>query len=65
VEMVGECLHRNAAMAKRIIAHVIPRLPAAPGWPCHCALAHAIMTDRKRWPAVTRRQLAPLLAKYT
>jgi 5'-methylthioadenosine phosphorylase len=65
VEMVGECLQRNAALAQRIIARVIPRIPAAPGWPCHRALQHAIMTDRKRWPAATRRQLAPLLAKYS
>ncbi|MFA5057092.1 MAG: S-methyl-5'-thioadenosine phosphorylase [Opitutaceae bacterium] len=63
-EMVLEYLHRNAATAQRIIADVIPRLPAEPDWPCHHALAHAIMTDRKLWPAQTRRQLAPLLAKY-
>jgi 5'-methylthioadenosine phosphorylase len=64
VEMVGESLHRNAATAQRIITHVIPRIPAEPDWPCHRALQHAIMTDRKLWPAATRRQLAPLLAKY-
>ena len=64
VEMVGECLHRNAALAQRIIVRVIPRIPAEPDWPCHGALQHAIMTDRKLWPAATRRQLDPFLAKY-
>jgi 5'-methylthioadenosine phosphorylase len=64
VEMVSECLLRNAATAKQIITRVIPRIPLQPDWPCHRALQHAIMTDRKLWPAATRRQLAPLLAKY-
>ncbi len=63
-EMVLACLHRNAATAQAIIARVIPRIPAAPDWPCHSALAHAIMTDRKLWPARTRAELAPLLGKY-
>ncbi len=63
-EMVVDCLHRNAATAQRIIAHALPRIPAVPDWPCHSALAGAIMTDRKLWPARTRAALAPLLAKY-
>jgi len=61
--MVVDCLRRNAATAQRIIARAIPRIPAAPDWPCHRALEHAIMTDRRLWPAATRRALAPLLAK--
>jgi 5'-methylthioadenosine phosphorylase len=64
VEMVVECLHRNAATAKTIIIRTIPRIPPEPAWPCHSALKHAILTDKKLWPAKTRRQLAPLLAKY-
>jgi 5'-methylthioadenosine phosphorylase len=63
-EMVVEHLHRNAGMARKIIAHVIPRIPAMPDWPCHHALKNAIMTDKKLWPATTRRQLTPLLARY-
>jgi len=62
--VVVECLRRNAATAQRIIARAIPRIPATPDWPCHAALAHAVMTDRKLWPARTRAALAPLLAKY-
>ncbi len=64
VEMVIECLHRNAAMAKRIISRAIPQIPTAPDWSCHDALKNAIMTDRKLWPAKTRKELAPLLKKY-
>lgn len=64
VEMVIECLHRNAAMAKRIVTRAIPQIPSAPSWPCHDALKNSIMTDRKLWPAKTRKELAPLLKKY-
>jgi 5'-methylthioadenosine phosphorylase len=64
VEMVIECLHRNADMAKRIITRAIPQIPREPNWPCHSALRNAIMTDRKLWPAKTRKELAPLLKKY-
>src|SRR5882762_3867307 len=37
VEMVIANLTKNAAVAKAIIAKVIPEIPAAPNWPCHSA----------------------------
>ena len=64
VEMVIDNLRRNAEMAKAIIAKTIPQIPAAPSWPCHDSLRNAIMTDKKVWPAKTKRELAPILAKY-
>lgn len=64
VAMVIDNLLRNAALAKRILAQVIPQIPTVANWPCHDALRNAIMTDRKFWPAKTRKELAPLLAKY-
>lgn len=64
VEMVLDNLRRNAETAKRIITAVIPQIPAEPDWPCHAALRNSIMTDPKFWPAKTRKELAPLLAKY-
>jgi 5'-methylthioadenosine phosphorylase len=64
VEMVIDYLHRNASMAQRIITRTIPRIPVEPNWPCHAALQNAFLTDRKLWPAATRRELAPLLRKY-
>jgi len=64
VEMVIENLTKNAAMAKAVVARVIPQIPEEPNWPCHSALKNAIMTDRKLWPAKTRRELAPILGKY-
>ena len=64
VEMIIANLMKNAAAAKAIVARAIPRLPAAPGWPCHAALQNAIMTDRKLWPKTTVTALKPILAKY-
>ena len=64
VEMVMECLHRNAEMAKRILAHAIPQIPVVPDWSAHAALASAIMTDKKLWPKKTVAELQPILAKY-
>jgi 5'-methylthioadenosine phosphorylase len=64
LEMIIEYLHRNADMARKIVARVIPQIPAVPGWPCHSALKNAIITDRKLWPAKTRAALRPLLENY-
>jgi len=64
VEMVIDNLRRNAEMAKATIAKTIPQIPAAPSWSCHDSLRNAIMTDKKVWPAKTKRELAPMLAKY-
>jgi 5'-methylthioadenosine phosphorylase len=63
VEMVLENLQKNAAQAKRIIQHVLPQIPSQPTWPSHHALKNAILTDRKFWPAKTRRSQL-LLEKY-
>jgi len=64
VEKVVECLQRNAALARQIIARVIPSIPTQPGCSCHNALQNAILTDRRYWPAAARRELALLLERY-
>ena len=64
VEMIMECLHKNAATAKRIILDVIPQLPTEPTFKSHRALKNAIMTDKKLWPKKTVAELRPILAKY-
>jgi 5'-methylthioadenosine phosphorylase len=65
VEMVIDNLNRNANAAKSILTDVIPRIPNEPAnWPCHSALKNAIMTDRKLWPAKTKKALQPILEKY-
>lgn len=64
VEMVIANLTRNAATAKQILNHVIPRIATQKQCSCHSALRNAIMTDKKMWPAKTRAELEPLLQKY-
>jgi 5'-methylthioadenosine phosphorylase len=64
VEMVVENLSKNAAMAKGIIARLLPQIPSEPCWPCHEALRTAILTAKDRWPARTKRELEPILRKY-
>jgi len=41
VEMVIANLIKNSAVAKTIIAKVLPQIPAQPSWPCHDALKNA------------------------
>ena len=64
VEMVVANVTQNAATAKAVIARMLPQIPREPNWPCHSALANAIMTDRKVWPKKTIAALKPILAKY-
>jgi 5'-methylthioadenosine phosphorylase len=64
VKLIIENLTRNAEMAKAIVARVVSAIPAEPNWPCHAALKNAILTDKKLWPAKTKRELQPLLRKY-
>ena len=64
VEMIVQNLQKNAALAKTVIAEVTELIPQEPIWPCHSALKHAIMTDKKLWPPKTKAELKPLLEKY-
>lgn len=64
LEMILANLHRNADMGKKIVAAAIPNIPAEPNWPCHSALKHAIMTDKKFWPKKTVTALKPILRRY-
>ncbi len=64
VEMVIANLTKNAAMAKSIVTAAIPKIPTEPSWPCHSALKDAIMTDKKLWPAKTKKELEPILKRY-
>jgi 5'-methylthioadenosine phosphorylase len=64
VGMIVENLSKNAAMAKAIIARVLPQIPSEPCWPCHEALRTAILTGRDLWPGRTKRELEPILRRY-
>jgi 5'-methylthioadenosine phosphorylase len=64
VERVISNLCRNGETAKAIIRDVIPKIPPVASWPCHSALANAIVTQRSVWPKARIRALQPLLWKY-
>ncbi len=64
IEMILHNLHRNADTAKKVVAAVIPQIPAEPNWKAHSALNHAFLTDKKFWPKKTVAELKPILAKY-
>jgi len=64
-QTIFEHLTANAEMAKKILAEAIPRVPAEPNWPEHRALDTALVTDRKLWPAATKRKLEAILSRFT
>ena len=61
--MIGH-LRANADTAKRVIAEVIPKIPAVADWPEHSALDSALVTDRKLWPGATIERLRPILGRF-
>lgn len=61
VEMVIANLMKNADAAKKIVTLAIPRIPTLSTCGCDQALKNAIMTDRKAWPAATRRKLGVMI----
>jgi 5'-methylthioadenosine phosphorylase len=64
-QTVFEHLVANSGTAKRILAEAIPKVPTEPNWPEHRALDTALVTDRKLWPAATRKKLEPILGRFT
>jgi 5'-methylthioadenosine phosphorylase len=64
VAQVIEFLNKNVENAQAIIRAAIPRLPGQRQCKCGSALAHAILTDRRKIPAATRKKLWLLVGKY-
>jgi 5'-methylthioadenosine phosphorylase len=64
LEMIVANLHRNAEMGRKIVVAAISQIPSEPNWPCHSALKHAILTDKKFWPKKTVTALRPIIGKY-
>ena len=64
VDAVIGHLTANVALAKQIVAKVIPRIPTEPNWPEHKALQHALMTDRSVWPVETVADLQVILERF-
>ena len=64
VQTVLGHLLANAETARKILADVIPRIPAVADWPEHRALDTALVTDRKIWPHETVTRLGPILSRF-
>ena len=64
VSTVIEYLNRNVQNAQRIIRAAVQNLPKERTCKCGSALAHAILTDRKKIPLQTKKKLALLVGKY-
>ncbi len=62
--VIGHLL-ANAETAKRLLARVIPQIPATPDWPEHRALDSALVTDRKLWPEETTKKLGILVERFS
>lgn len=57
-------LNRNAENVQKVIREALRSLPAERKCKCGAALAHAMLTDRKRIPPATKKRLAPIIGKY-
>ena len=64
VSAVVAVMKKNSDLAGRSIIHAAGRLPDPKASPASSAMAHAIMTAPEHVPEQTKRDLAPLLAKY-
>jgi 5'-methylthioadenosine phosphorylase len=64
VDQVIECLNRNVENARKIIRGAVRNLPRERNCKCGSALAHAILTDRRKVSAAAQRKLDLIVGKY-
>ncbi|MGA7915518.1 MAG: S-methyl-5'-thioadenosine phosphorylase [Candidatus Acidiferrales bacterium] len=64
VAEIIENLTRNTANVQTVLHQAVRELPDERGCKCANALAHAILTDRAKIPAATKKRLAPIIGKY-
>jgi 5'-methylthioadenosine phosphorylase len=64
INMVFENLSRNVANSQKILAKAVRFMPLERNCPCASALAHAILTDRKRISLKTKKKFLLLAGKY-
>ena len=61
VEMVIQWLHKNTALAQKILIEAIPRVAGLTEAKAHDALKYAILTQKEHWPEATAKKLALIL----
>ena len=64
VEQIVAVLNQNADNAGKVIRAAVAAMPKSRGCKCGSALATAILTQRDKIPARTRKKLALILDKY-
>jgi len=64
VDQIVSNLLKNAENACRVVSEAVAGMPGQRQCKCGSALQHAIITDRKLIPEVTRRKLDLLIGKY-
>ncbi|HUI43723.1 MAG TPA: S-methyl-5'-thioadenosine phosphorylase [Terriglobia bacterium] len=64
VNQVIDYLNRNVESAQRIIRTAVRTMPRERACKCGSALAHAILTDRRKIPAAARKRLDLIIGKY-
>ena len=65
VDMIIANLTQNARTAQQVIADAVARLPFERTCECASALKHAIITRPDAIPEAVKRELAPLVGKYS
>jgi 5'-methylthioadenosine phosphorylase len=64
VDQIIAVLGKNAENAAKVVRETVAIMPKERSCKCGSALAHAILTDRKLIPAVTKKKLNLILGKY-
>jgi 5'-methylthioadenosine phosphorylase len=64
VDMILQTIKANVAMARSIIKHSIPLIGASRRCKCAEAMKYAVITDKKKIPAKTRKKMALINGKY-
>ncbi len=64
VDQIVAVLVKNAENAAKVVRETVAAMPADRTCKCGSALAHAILTERDKIPAATRKKLSLILGKY-
>ena len=64
IDQIIAVLMKNADNASRVVQETVAAIPQRRGCKCGAALANAIITDRTKIPAPTRKKLQLLIGKY-
>jgi 5'-methylthioadenosine phosphorylase len=64
VDQIVAVLLKNAENACKVVRETVAAMPEGRSCKCAGALAHAILTDRDKIPAATRKKLKLILEKY-